>query len=169
MRRLAGVSPVGASRCATVTTTVSKVRHRAMTAWPPTTVSVRADNPTKALRRTDWAAAEAQRRGLLHSTPTITEPGYVEVLTPFGPAYSQVRWLAHDQTWYVRVRAPFLQMVGRVAENPSESVAAAWQEIGLAYTALYRRARRRGLSGPAECWAGAARQAFLAAAVSTTA
>ncbi len=110
-----------------------------------------------------WADAERQLHQLLHTVPEVQGPGSVAVLTPFGMARSQVRWLDSEHTWHVRVHAPFFDATRDVVEGPAQAVAGAWQELGLAYTTCYTHARNQGATLPAECWAGAARQAFLAA------
>lgn len=111
-----------------------------------------------------WANAERQLHQLMHTAPEVEGPGVVAILTPFGMARSQIRWRAREHAWYIRIHAPFFYSIRRVVDRPTQAVADAWQEIGRAYTAHYIHARNRGATVSAECWAGAARQAFLASA-----
>ncbi len=122
------------------------------------------DRSANRLKKSLYLNAEPNAHRLLHTTPEVNGIGCVEVLTPFGPARSRARWISQEKAWYIRIKAPFFQMLWCVADQPGQAAAAAWEEIGQAYAICYTTARDRGARGPAEYWAGAARQAFLASA-----
>ena len=142
--------------------------------WEPSSSQVpdrmwRSSDPKCLQTSYRWSLALALLEWIPYIVPQIATNGAVQLLTPFGIARSHSVWNQPQGQWRVVVRTPYLAVTRQniLSETLGAATTRAWEEIGNAYTAIYRQTRSTIPSTHAACWAAAARQSFFAATLVT--